>query len=387
MKLEESKKCNYPCVYCLEFPNGMKYIGKTKSLSDRISLYLKFDGSNKELSQAIDEFGWDNIEVIVLSRIDCMVKVDLELCLSILEIKYIRELNTLYPNGYNISLGGECLGIPVEHITTDKDVIGRFNLGNKAVLLYDVNGDFVKEYHSIAQCAYDNGWDEESVRNAVGKHKPFYDKFFIRAKRYNYVPLKMELPKGYEYRERVKYKNVIKEVIVEKEREVFTFTPALKYDMNGKFCGEYKSKRAALRSFSNKHHVDWGKYYNGYIIFKKIDDNYPKEIEPYHILSKKQLCDYYVPSYELSDIEVHNDWSKVTDFPSVNKAQLCVDGKYTNIKHKFKVYQCKLNGEIVATFDSIRDAAHETGISYAQIYNCLKGQTKKAAGYIWKKDE
>ena len=33
MNLEEAKKCNCPCVYCLEFPNGMKYVGKSKNLS------------------------------------------------------------------------------------------------------------------------------------------------------------------------------------------------------------------------------------------------------------------------------------------------------------------------------------------------------------------
>lgn len=387
MKLNEAKKCFFACIYCLEFPNGMKYIGKTIDLSSRIGVYLKFNGSNKELTTAIEEFGWDNIEITVLSRIDCSDDIDLELCLNILEIKYIRELCTLHPNGYNISFGGECLGIPIEHITTDKDAIQRFSDGSKAVLLYDLNGDFVKEYPSIAKCAYDNGWNEDSVRAAIGKSKPFYNKFFIRFKRYGYIPNKIELPKGYEIRERVKYKNVVKEVIVEKEREVFVFTPALKYDMNGKFCGEYKSKKDAIRSFSNNRNISWGQYHNGYIIFKKKGDDYPLEIEPFHVLSKKQLCDYYIPSSELPDIEVHEDWNKTSAFTTVNKAQKCIDGKYTNIKHRFKVYQCKTNGEIIATFDSIRDAAHETGISYAQIYNCLKGQTKKAAGYVWEKDE
>lgn len=389
MKIEEAKKVYDSCVYCLEFPNGMKYVGKTKNLSDRMKLYLRFDGANKALSSAIEEFGWDNIDITVLSRIDCKDKVDLDLCLSILEIKYIRELGTLTPNGYNISLGGECLGIPVEYLTTDKEAIKRFNDGSKAVLLYDENGDFVKEYPSIARCAYDNGWDEDSVRGAIGKSKPYRDKFFIRFKRYDYIPNKIELPKGYEVREkvRIKYKNVIKEVKIEKEREVFTYTPALRYDMNGKFCGEYASKREALRSFSKSNHVEWGQYHNGYIIYKKKDDSYPMQIESYVEFANKQIGEYYVPANELPDIEVHEDWAKVSSLPNANKTQLCVDGKYTNIKHQFKVYQYKLNGELVAEFDSIRDAAHETGIAYSQIYNCLNGRTKKAAGYLWKSDQ
>lgn len=387
MNLEEAKKKNCPCVYCLEFPDGMKYVGKAKDLSKRIGLYLRYNGSNKYLSAAISEFGFDSVGISILSQIECRDKIDLDLCLSILEIKYIRELGTIYPSGYNVSFGGEVLGVPVEYLTTDKDLIKNYYDSNKSVLLYDLNGDFVREYPSIASCSYDNGWDEESVRGAIGKCTPFYKKFFLRLKKYGYIPQKMELPKGYEVRERVKYKNVIKEVIVEKEREVFTYTPALRYDMNGKFCGEYKSKRDALRSFTNRKGIGWGEYANGYIIFKKKGDDYPKSIEPYHVLSKKVLGEYYIQASELPDIEIHEDWLIKSKTLSETSSSLHVDGKYTNIKHTFKVYQCKKNGEVVATFDSIRDASHETGIAYSQIYNCLRGQTKTAAGFLWKNDE
>lgn len=390
MKIEEAKKCYYACIYCLAFPNGKKYVGKTKDLSSRIGLYLRFENTNKLLSEAISEFGWDNIEISVLSRVNCKDDVDLDLCLSLLEIKYIREVGSLSPNGYNVSLGGEILGIPIDCLTTDKDVIKSLTGSSKCVLCYDLEGNFVKEYPSIASCAYDNGWDEELVRKNIGKSKPYRDVYFLRFKRYDYVPNKILLPKGYEVKEkvRIKYKNVVEEVRIEKEREVFTFTPALMYDMNGKFVGEFKSKREALRSFSRSNNVDWGQYHNGYIIFKKRGDNYPKEIESYVEFANKQLGDYYVPANELPDLKApHKDWSDVRALPSQNKANLCVDGKYTNIKHQFKVYQYRLNGELVGEYDSIRDAAHETGISYAQIYNCLKGQTRKAAGYLWKKDK
>lgn len=387
MKVEEARKKHVSCVYCLEFPNGKRYVGKTKDLCSRMRLYERFDCGSKELASAIDEFGLDAVDVSILREIKCSDAIDLDLCLSLLEVKYIRDLGTLYPNGVNVSIGGECLGIPIECITTDADAIQRYNKGSKAVLLYDENGDFVREYESIARCAYDNGWDEESVRVAIGKSKPFYDKFFLRYKRYDYAPDKIELPKGYEVRERVRYKNVIETRVVERERTVYRQVRALKYDMNGKFCGEYDSKIEACRTFMHHSTCPWGEYHNGYVLFKKKDDNYPMQIESYLEFANKQMGEYYVPADQLPDIEVHEDWHTVTKFPSVNKGQLCVDGKYTNIKHQFKVYQCKMNGEVIAEFNSIRDAAHETGIAYCQIYNCLKGKTKKAAGYLWKKDE
>lgn len=383
MRLEEVKSKHIACVYCLDFPNGKKYVGKTKDLCDRMDLYSRFGGSST-LNEAISEFGLDSIDVSVIREVKCDDKIDLELCLSILEVKYIRDLNTLVPNGYNISIGGECLGIPIDCITTDSDVVRRYNDGSKAVLLYDERGDFVREYASISKCSYDNGWDDDAVRNAIGKHSLFYGKYFLRFKRYDYAPSKIELPKGYEVRERVKYKNVVKEVIVEKERQVHTFTAALKYDMNGKFCGEYRSKREALRSFTKSCRVGWGEYHNGYIIFKKGDYDYPKQIESYVEFSNKQIGEYYVPAAELPDIEIHRDWDEKSS--SSVKRHLCVDGKYTNIKHKFKVYQLTTDGEIIGGFDSIRDASHETGIAYSQIYNCLRGQTRVAAGYLWRKD-
>jgi hypothetical protein len=151
--------------------------------------------------------------------------------------------------------------------------------------------------------------------------------------------------------------------------------------MNGQFCGEYPSKSAAKRTFTKKSVVDWGVYVNGYILFKKVSDDYPKQIEDYTILSKKQLLDYYVPADELLDLELSEEYQKQAS------KRLCVNGKYTNIKHQFKVHQCGLDGRVIATFDSIRDASHETGIAYSMIYNCLKGVTKRASGYKWKKSE
>lgn len=385
MNLEEAKKYHCACVYCLSFPNGKCYVGKTKDLCSRIGLYLKFGGSNKELLGAISEFGWDSIDISILSCVDCKDSVDLELCLSILEIKYIREIGSLSPNGYNISYGGECLGIPIEYLTTDADVIKRYSDGSKSILCYDLNGDFVTEYPSISRMAYEHGADENTIRNLIGKQKPFFDKYYLRFKRYDYIPNKIDV-RTWEVRERIKYKDVIEERVVYRERTSY-YIPALKYDMNGDFCGEYKNKSDACRSFLKNSTCDWGVYRNGYILFKKVDDNYPHKIEDYTVLSKKQLRDVYVPADQLEDMP--NNCNSVVEFSESdgNKVALCVDGKYTNIKHQFKVCQLSLKGETIAVYDSIRDAALATGIRYSQIYNCLKGRTSKAAGYKWRIDD
>ena len=53
----------------------------------------------------------------------------------------------------------------------------------------------------------------------------------------------------------------------------------------------------------------------------------------------------------------------------------------------FAVEQRRFNGVLVARFASIRDASKEPGVPYSQIYACVNGMTRKAAGYVWRKVE
>ena len=404
MRIEEAKKKHCACVYCLEFPNGKKYVGKTKDLGARIGLYERFGGSS-EVSAAINEFGLGSVDVVILREVICDDVIDLELCLSILEVKYIRDWCTLVPNGLNVSLGGECLGIPVECITTDADVIKRYNDGSKVVLCYDLNGDFVKEYESIAKMSYDLGIDEGLVRGCLDSKKMFGDRWYLRVKRYDYAPkhIELDLPKSKErviYNdvivERVKYKDIIVRREVEKvvERKVTKKCHILKYDMDGVFRGEYDNFNDACKSFlCSSSGMTCGVYRKGYILFKKEGDDYPKQIEPYHVLNKKVLGSYYRPAGELEDkspdVRVKKASSGKVGRPkkegseSKDRVRLNVDGRYTNINNDFKIAQYTLDGELVSIHNSIRDASADTGINYANIWACVMGRTRKARGFYW----
>ena len=400
MTFTEAKKKSISCVYCLEFPNGKKYVGKTKELSKRMSLYERFESSSNALGEAIKEFGLDSIDVKVLCELSCRDKVCLDLALSILEIKFIRDLDTLVPNGLNVSIGGECLGIPPECITTDSGAVKAYNNGSKALLIYDLAGNFIEEYPSIARFAYDKGLDEKLVSGALNRKSPLYNSWYIREKRYNYIPqqIVVEIPEKVKPRivyedvikQRVKIKDVVQVRYVDKivERKVTQKCHILKYDMNGDFCGEYDSMKDACRSFlPTNTGFTCGVYRNGYVLFKKKDDDFPKKIEPYVVLSKKVLGDYCCPADELEDRPTAKRGrpanSKVRH-ESKQKNPLCIDGKYTNIRNCFPVNQYSLDGVLLATHGSIRDAADDTGLPYANIWACVMGRTKKAAGYIWR---
>lgn len=374
MKFSDCKSKHFACIYCLEFPNGMRYVGKTHDLSDRIGVYVRFGGSSR-VNSAIEKFGIGSIDVKVLCRLDGLSSVDMELCLGILEIKYIRELGTIHPNGYNVSLGGELLGIPIEHLTTDSATIKSLLSGNKILLEYDTDGNFVREYPSISRFAYEKGYSEDSVRTAVDKMHAYKGKHILRTKRYDYIPERIEVD---EIRvvERVKYKTVVEEKRVVKSRDVtYAEVPVIVYDLNGDFVGEYESKSAACRAlYQYGHTLPFGLYKNGYIAFKKTSDDYPKKIENSEQLRYKVTQEEYKPITELED-------KPILSSESVKSGHY---NKHTKLRHDFSINQFKLNGEFVAQHRSIRDASDATGIPYSQIYNCVMGKTKKCKGYIWR---
>lgn len=374
MKFRDAVDLRIKCVYCLRFPDGKCYVGKTHDLSDRVKIYLKCDSGQFSRSgkviEAIKEFGLDNVELEVLFRLDgSNDKTDVEVCLSIIEVKYIRELECLHPRGYNVSLGGEVLNIPIEDITTDKDYIAQYNSSNKVMMLYDLDGVFLREYPSISSMAYDLGRDDNDVRSHIGRNTPYLGKYFIRVKRFGYCPERIDVPQAV-VKERVKYKDIIQTRVVEKERVYSYQTPILAYDMNGDFVGEYASKSDACRKLVKTRNIVLGKYCSGYIFFKKDRDDYPKHIENHLALRKKATEEVYKPVEELSDLP-ENPYSSL----------------HTKLKHDFKVLQYSLRGEFIKQHNSIRDASVDTGIRYSQIYNCINGKTRVAAGFLWRKAE
>lgn len=109
MSIEEAFSLSIPCVYCLTHPNVMQYIGHPKQLSNRLKLYQRqisgcFSDSDSVHLRALRLFGLDSCSIDILSSPSNLSAEDFPLCLSILEIKYIRQLNTLHPSVYNVSI-------------------------------------------------------------------------------------------------------------------------------------------------------------------------------------------------------------------------------------------------------------------------------------------
>ena len=90
-------------IYCLTFPNEKKYVGKTtRTIEKRISGHKSPSSGCFLVNKAYQKYGTFKVETLL--------EVDNE-HLDKYEVHYIKELNTLAPNGYNLTTGGEG-GIP-----------------------------------------------------------------------------------------------------------------------------------------------------------------------------------------------------------------------------------------------------------------------------------
>lgn len=81
--------------------NGKQYVGQTsKSIKQRWSVHINAK-NNTFIYRAIKKYGKENFHIDQIDTADSTNELDWK------EIYYIKILNTLAPNGYNLTTGGE----------------------------------------------------------------------------------------------------------------------------------------------------------------------------------------------------------------------------------------------------------------------------------------
>lgn len=124
-------KKGYGYIYKYTSPSGKSYIGQTiRSLEERAGHDGKNYKGSYEFYKAIRKYGFKNFEIEVLAEV-------LQEQLNQMEIKYIQLFNTLIPNGYNISAGGQN--------------IGKGKKGRKVYQYSMKDGSFIKEWFSAVE--------------------------------------------------------------------------------------------------------------------------------------------------------------------------------------------------------------------------------------------
>lgn len=87
--------------------NGKQYIGETFTFKKRMYRYRydvnNTDGDKRPIILAIKKYGWDNFDIQIIKQIDCKNKI----VMLIWENFFIKQYNTLSPNGYNLCAYGQ----------------------------------------------------------------------------------------------------------------------------------------------------------------------------------------------------------------------------------------------------------------------------------------
>lgn len=97
------------CVYCLTCPEGKKYVGQSVDLNTRLRQHKHSPktGGKSAVVNAIRNYGFDNFKVTILAEVEEKTEKERDDKLFQFEKHFVKEMNTIFPNGYNVSRGGQ----------------------------------------------------------------------------------------------------------------------------------------------------------------------------------------------------------------------------------------------------------------------------------------
>lgn len=169
-------------VYCfINKINGKRYVGKTVNERERMLKHIReAKVGNSALYYAIRKYGWDNFEYTILFSVtgDNVREIDVEI--QIKEKEFIKKYRSnIY--GYNMTIGGDgAVGHKASVITKARMSEAQRRRGawpmlasinRKPILKYDLNGDFVCEYTSVASAAIDTNTDARHISRCCYGHR------------------------------------------------------------------------------------------------------------------------------------------------------------------------------------------------------------------------
>lgn len=128
--------------------NGKQYVGQTiRPLRERWRDHCRVKDDNY-FHRAIRKYGADSFRLEVIDTAKSVEELDRK------EIFWIKELNTLYPGGYNLKIGG------------DASMRGRFGMFNpKAKIIYQftLDGAMVNGYYGVGDAARRTGISQSGI--------------------------------------------------------------------------------------------------------------------------------------------------------------------------------------------------------------------------------
>lgn len=350
--------------------NGKCYIGQTITTIEHRWGQHRSDNTNPNpMYKAFKKYGIENFSVKEVAHYTRDTKEELLKILNIKEVHYIDKYNSLITqNGYNLSIGGDNIGIYNCH----------------PIDVYDRDGNLLYRYESAKEASRLIGYDTSSIIDCCnGISIPIIDYIF----RYKNEPYdKYDVKRTY-------------------YREVYQFA------LNGKFVKKHDSILKAAISVNgsvsglNLHLRGIRKTYKGYYWNYEDKFNYipPKDIRKK--IDKYTLDGRYITTYNSakeaqesvnatnshSIIGVCNGkfmkafnyvWRYTGDL--YDKYKNFIDLKNNNFSYGKSVDMYSKDKQFIKTFNSMVDAASEIKADKTNISACCLGKAKSVKGYIFR---
>lgn len=167
-------------IYKITSPAGKVYIGQTINFESRMTKHKSVSecpnakGYSTILCNAIRKYGWANMK----REIICVCSGDV---VSQNEQYLIKVYNSLVPNGYNMTVGGEVLAgqlnpyfgkqhseatkklMKLNHKRPFKGRFGKLHNRSKAVLQFDLDNNFLGEFGSCMDAERETGVNHSNI--------------------------------------------------------------------------------------------------------------------------------------------------------------------------------------------------------------------------------
>ena len=157
-------KDGYGYIYSYTSPSGKKYIGQTTaSLLKRSGKRGQGYNGCTIFENAIKKYGWDNMIPNILGEFPIEELNDKE-------SYYIKKYNTLIPNGYNKSLGGDSPGRKYQ-----------------PVYAYNLDGTFYKEFFNKTDACKETGAKIYDITRCIQGDFKFISNYIWKDKYYEKV--------------------------------------------------------------------------------------------------------------------------------------------------------------------------------------------------------
>lgn len=357
------KEKNYKVYMHKNKSNGKVYIGQTKNSLKRRWNNGKGYATSPYFCNAIEKYGWDNFEHVLLH--DNLSKEEADET----EKFYIQKFQSyLQECGYNISLGGSGLTGATKY---------------KDIYKYTLDGDFVKCYKDISDILNENPkYTASPIRCA-------YDE-------------KIQTAYGYQWKSYFKEK--IDSVPDFKDRVAMSKSKAVyKYDLFGNFVCKYNSAAEASRILK----IEASGILKTCRYKQKVYANHQWRFEYYNKISSVEIFVYAKYDVNGALLSAYDSLKEASENSNTSKSTIinCCSGRYDlaggYIWKKYDISQEKIQDRIevkldrvklielvddndnrIKVYNSAKEASIDLGFKDSSgIYNVCNGVYKQTHGY------